>query len=219
MTNRRELLRMATAFVAGGSLAFAGRKALSSYGGAADNILKDPFYLAKVQGFQAAPGSRDLIMLGDSHVDIGEWPALLGRTATARGVPGDTTVGLANRLDEVLARRPRTVVIQIGVNDLTHQAAPELVAKRRTGITKRLVDVGARVISLAIFHVGPAHAVDNRLIDRTNNLLTQSLPIGVEWLDANAALDAARSLQPDDLHLNGEGYRILAHVVATALNG
>ena len=61
-----------------------------------------------------------IVMLGDSLTEAGPWTDLTGCLQIAnRGIGGDTTTKLRDRLDEVMALRPRAIFLMIGVNDIT----------------------------------------------------------------------------------------------------
>jgi lysophospholipase L1-like esterase len=81
---------------------------------------------------QAARDQGALVFLGDSITQ--GWGALLnqfflGVKVVNRGISGDTTRGVLLRLQEdVIALKPRGVVLLIGTNDLEEQATPETIA-------------------------------------------------------------------------------------------
>jgi lysophospholipase L1-like esterase len=62
----------------------------------------------------------NIVMLGDSLTEGAPWLELTGCPHLVnRGVGGDTTAKLLARLDEVLALKPRAVLLMIGVNDIS----------------------------------------------------------------------------------------------------
>ena len=61
----------------------------------------------------------DVVFLGDSITDGGCWEELFpGVPLKNRGINGDSTTGVLNRLDDILRSRPRAIFLLIGTNDL-----------------------------------------------------------------------------------------------------
>ncbi|PSF32095.1 G-D-S-L family lipolytic protein [Aphanothece hegewaldii CCALA 016] len=82
-------------------------------------IYKTPYYNSKVEEFKNLPMTKeDVILLGDSLTDLGEWQELLQNVNVKnRGISGDTTDGVLNRLDQIIAGQPKKIFILIGAND------------------------------------------------------------------------------------------------------
>ena len=58
-------------------------------------------------------------MPGDSLTEGIDWRELFPDVKILnRGIGGDTSAGVLNRLDEVIGRHPKIVVLMIGANDL-----------------------------------------------------------------------------------------------------
>jgi lysophospholipase L1-like esterase len=58
-------------------------------------------------------------MLGDSLIEIGICSELLESLSVInRGVTGDDSAGVLQRLSEVLERHPRVICLEIGIKDL-----------------------------------------------------------------------------------------------------
>jgi lysophospholipase L1-like esterase len=61
----------------------------------------------------------EVIFLGNSITDGAEWSELFNSTTVLnRGISGDRTLGILNRLDEVTKRKPSKLFLLIGTNDL-----------------------------------------------------------------------------------------------------
>jgi len=59
-----------------------------------------------------------LVFVGDSITEGGDWAAWFPDDEVVNlGVGGDTTASLAERLDQVVAAQPDSVVLLIGAND------------------------------------------------------------------------------------------------------
>jgi lysophospholipase L1-like esterase len=79
-----------------------------------------PYYKQRLEFFRQMPDRRkEIVFLGDSHTELGEWQEMLPRQRVInRGISGDNTYGVLNRLDEVVSSRPAKIFLMIGVNDL-----------------------------------------------------------------------------------------------------
>ena len=56
-----------------------------------------------------------LVFLGDSITDDGNWDKLFPNlSAENRGIGGDSTLGLLNRLDQIIALQPSQIFLMIG---------------------------------------------------------------------------------------------------------
>lgn len=81
--------------------------------------------------------SADLVFLGDSITDGAEWEELLGDPhAKNRGISGDRSLWLLDRLDGIVAARPAKLFVMIGINDLSAGDTPEAIVAR----VERLID-------------------------------------------------------------------------------
>ncbi len=85
-----------------------------------DQSYQTSYYQKKMQEFRQKPGSKqDIFLVGDSLTDQGNWTKLLNQTNLKnRGISGDTTAGVLNRLDEIINAQPQKIFIMIGINDL-----------------------------------------------------------------------------------------------------
>ena len=66
-----------------------------------------PYYEARAALFRELNGMPDIVMLGDSLTEWGNWHELVPEFRVInRGIAGDTSSGVLDRLEEVIARRP-----------------------------------------------------------------------------------------------------------------
>ena len=164
---------------------------------------------------QLARGSADLVMLGDSLTDRGEWHELLGRDRVAnRGVAGDTIAGARARLAPTKSLRAKTIVVMLGINDLLSGRS---VAACVDDYRRLLADLAAfepppRIVVQSVLPVGAQISLSNQPIRELNEQL-RALCVAprCEFLDVfsalvgpDGALPASRS--GDGVHLDGDGY-------------
>lgn len=85
-----------------------------------------PYYYTQVAHFASLPTSReDIILLGDSLTDQGRWNELSKNPHLKnRGISGDTTDGIINRIDRIVAGQPKKIFILIGANDFWQEKKP-----------------------------------------------------------------------------------------------
>jgi lysophospholipase L1-like esterase len=86
-----------------------------------DSTYRPGIFKLKVDQFRSYPNSsRDIIFLGNSITDGVDWVELVGeKRARNRGISGDITFGVLERLDEVIEGKPARVFILIGINDIS----------------------------------------------------------------------------------------------------
>jgi len=86
-----------------------------------DSAVRPGSYKLKVGQFRSYPNSKkDIIFLGNSITAGAEWSELLqNQHARNRGISGDITFGVLERLDEVTEGKPAKVFILIGINDIS----------------------------------------------------------------------------------------------------
>ena len=171
-----------------------------------------------------------VVFLGDSITQ--GWgdsldPSFPGLKVANRGISGDTTRGVLFRLQEdVIALRPRGVVLLIGTNDLEDGAPPEMVTSNLKLILAALRrrDPALPVVLCAVF---PSSATMKRPADRIQ-LLNKLYKAAVKdepqvtfldtWkLFADAQRDAKLAEFPDLLHPNAAGYAKFAGALRPVL--
>jgi lysophospholipase L1-like esterase len=166
---------------------------------------------------------RDVVVVGDSLTERGEWWELLDRPVANRGVAGDTVEAVRARLDDVAALDPRVVFVLVGVNDLLDGASPEALAARHAALIAELRRrlPRARVIAESLLPirdelVARDAELTSATVRRANELCRRgAAAAGADWLDVHARLtDPGGELDPryssDGLHLSGAGYRAWA---------
>ncbi|MGE0038189.1 MAG: GDSL-type esterase/lipase family protein [Xanthobacteraceae bacterium] len=168
--------------------------------------------------------SAPIVMLGDSLTEAGPWTDLTGCLQIAnRGIGGDTTTKLRDRLDEVIALRPRAIFLMIGVNDLTLKIARETTLENLRAILARLSGSGAQVFFSYVLPVTASYHKKriNRDITGLNGEIAK-LAYGVPnvmLIDARPQLRGddgflRREFSYDGLHLTPKGYAVLRDAVA-----
>ncbi|HAH54925.1 MAG TPA: GDSL family lipase [Flavobacterium sp.] len=89
-------------------------------------------YIEKIAEFKTNPlQTGDIVFIGNSITEQGgDWGQRFNNPKIKnRGIAGDVTAGVLNRLAEIYHYKPKKVFIKIGINDLFHnELTPEYVA-------------------------------------------------------------------------------------------
>ena len=90
------------------------------------------FYDQRATLFEVLPTSKkDIIFLGNSITNGGEWAELLGNPHVKnRGISGDRTDGVLDRLHVITKGKPAKIFLLIGINDLSGGRSIEEIAPR-----------------------------------------------------------------------------------------
>ena len=94
-----------------------------------DSTYRPAKYIEKLAEFKAAPiKKKDYVFLGNSITAGGNWAKLLGLpNAKNRGISGDITFGVLERLDEVIAGKPKKLFVLIGINDVSRNIPDQVI--------------------------------------------------------------------------------------------
>lgn len=195
------------------------------------SVCQSPYYLHRNSQFQQLPiASTDIVFIGDSITDEGEWAELLANTSVKnRGISGDTTTGVLDRLQSILEAKPKAILLMIGINDLLNEhKSPEQV---EVNYGKILTQIQATTPETVVFvqSVLPVNArLSGRTCDRDIIQLNQLIKIQAEkfgyqyidlfsgFADPNNQLD--QQYTQDGVHLNGKGYQTWAQFLTPYLN-
>ena len=99
------------------------------------------FYYQRATLFELLPvSSDDIIFLGNSITNGAEWSELFNDPRVKnRGISGDTTEGVYDRLEPIIAGRPKKIFLMIGVNDLSRGRTTAEIAGGIRAIAERIV--------------------------------------------------------------------------------
>lgn len=166
-----------------------------------------------------------IIMLGNSITQFGDWKKLFNDpTIINRGIAGDNTFGVLNRLEDVITRQPSKLFIEIGINDISKNIPIEVIVENIFTIVTK-VKKGSPESAIFIYSILPtndsvkANYPDaynkNNLIVRVNNqLMGSAKKVGFTYIDLFKQFrDSKNNLQVkyarnDGLHLNDTGYQL-----------
>ena len=185
---------------------------------------QDPYYARRATLFDQLPiGKKDIVMLGNSLTDGGEFNELLGnRHVKNRGIVGDIVQGCIDRLDPIIKGKPAKLFILCGVNDISHGVTADSIARA----VERLIVMVKQGSPRTKIYLQSMLPFNNEVrewkllkgrehvVVEGNALLEQvARRQGVTWIDLYPLFvdDQGRlraELTNDGLHLMGEGYII-----------
>lgn len=105
-----------------------------------DSTYRPGTYNVQVALFKSYKNSKsDIIFLGNSITAHAQWPELLENpNVKNRGISGDITFGILQRLEEVTEGMPSKVFLLIGINDISRNIPDELIIKNIEKIVERI---------------------------------------------------------------------------------
>lgn len=181
------------------------------------------FYYQRASLFEVLPTSKsDIIFLGNSITNGGEWAELLGNQhAKNRGISGDTTQGVLDRLSTITKGKPSKIFLLIGANDLSRGKSVDEVAKNVEKIVERVKreSPATKLYVQSVFPVNPKFNKFLGHMNRQKDIAVLNAKIkaiaarhGVTYIDVYKSLviPSTDVMNPeytnDGLHLLGKGY-------------
>lgn len=194
-----------------------------------------PYYCDKVNHFKTLPNSESaIVFLGDSLTDYCEWTELFaGRPIQNRGISGDRTDGLLQRLDEALASKPQKIFLMIGINDLVQGREVGQVVSNYRLILEEILGQFSKD-QLFIQSVLPINGQvlaeklgislsNDKVIELNTNLKELANEFSLHYIDLfpaflndNNELDTKYTT--DGVHLNGQGYLVWKKCLENVVN-
>ncbi|WP_423917599.1 GDSL-type esterase/lipase family protein [Frigoribacterium sp. 2-23] len=156
--------------------------------------------------------TETLVFVGDSLTQAGDWASWFPDDDVVNlGVGGDTVADLTERIGDVIAARPDSVVLMIGTNDVGARRSVEQVVR---GIENLMVVMRRELpgTRLLLQSIAPRQAeFAARIKDANRHLRQFSSTVRAQYLDLWPALagddDALRPEFSDDgVHLTAAGY-------------
>jgi lysophospholipase L1-like esterase len=200
---------------------------LGAYGAQAQQLDTVPnlpdHYRQRIEIFNREPVvTGGIIFLGNSITAGGNWKALLKDSALVnRGINGDNTFGVLNRIGNVTERKPIKVFVLIGINDLSKNIPDETIIENILSIVRRIQAASPATI-VYVQSILPLNATNEKfpekLAGKESHILTINQQLKKyaakmrytfvnlydEFTDVQGNLD--EKFTADGLHLNKTGY-------------
>lgn len=172
----------------------------------------------------------DILFLGDSLTDNGEWAEMLAdANVKNRGIKGDTTKGVLNRLDILMKGQPAAIFVSIGANDLEGGSPiSEVIANYQLIIQK--LKKGSPTTQIYIQSLLPVNEeiYDGKLKNEQIIRFNKELQIlannnNLSYIDLFSIYNlSTNGLSAEDtydgIHLNGKGYQKWTKQLETIIN-
>ena len=203
------------------------------------------FYFDRIKKFRNNPiGFNKIVLLGNSITQSGgDWnKRLYANNIINRGISGDYTEGIINRLDEIIYYKPTAVFLLIGVNDIfkdnsnNPEINPSYVARNIIKIADKIKN-GSPTTLVFIQTILPInnqlymemkkvdynflksdyHPSINEQINNINSILINNkkhniIELHIFFKNKEGVLNS--SFSTDGVHLNQEGYRVWSEAIA-----
>ncbi len=179
-------------------------------------IQDDPYYKHRKSQFEQLMNNEryETMMLGDSITDEGQWDELLNNTKVQnRGISGDTTDGVIDRLNSV-SKCIKQVFIMIGVNDIMRGKEAHEVYANYLKIIQTFKDKNIKVHIQSTLYIGETRMANfNPKIEELNKKLEKYASENqIPFINLNPIFAPQKVLKKeftsDDLHLNGTAYKL-----------
>lgn len=179
--------------------------------------------------FEAMPTSQnDIIFLGNSITDGAEWAELFeNANCKNRGISGDSTDGVLNRLETVTKGQPAMIFLMIGTNDMNLGRSNETIATNLREIVQRIKaeTPRTRLIVQSILPTNDCYGLFTGHTKRYKDVALVNTMLKdiaeeekVTYLDlyshfANEEGKMNPEYSNDGLHLNAAGYQLWREIV------
>ena len=179
-------------------------------------IQDDPYYKHRKSQFEQLMNNEkyETMMLGDSITDEGQWDELLNNSKVQnRGISGDTTDGVLDRLNSV-SKGIKQVFIMIGVNDIMRGKEAHEVYANYLKIIQTFKDKNIKVHIQSTLYIGETRMANfNPKIEELNKKLEKYASENqIPFINLNPIFAPQKVLKKeftsDDLHLNGSAYKL-----------
>ena len=198
-----------------------------------DSTYRPASYDLRVGQFRSYPNaSTDIVFLGNSITAGTDWNELLQIiNAKNRGISGDISFGVLQRLDEVTEGKPAKVFVLIGINDISRNIPDSVILSNYRKIIHRIKteSPGTKIYFHTLLPVNntfpeKAHFnKDEHILAVNAGLTTLAAEEKITVIDLHAAFTGSdgrlpREYTADGLHLNAAGYKVWAGLLKPYLN-
>lgn len=181
------------------------------------------FYYQRASLFeQLSTSPNDIIFLGNSITNGGEWSELFGNpNVKNRGISGDVCLGVMDRLDVITTGQPAKIFLIIGINDIGIGDAPDSVVTGINRIIDRIQVESPNTIiylqsvlplneSFGMFGGHTKHWAEIKPLNEKLEALAKNKQVEYIDLYSEFVKPGTDKLNPlytnDGLHLTGKGY-------------
>ncbi len=172
--------------------------------------------------------SKDIVFIGNSITNGAEWNELFPQKRVKnRGISGDTSEGVFDRLDAIVKGKPAKIFILIGVNDISREIKVETIVLNMKRIVEKIQKESpkTKIYIQSILPVNPDFEMFKghmkpELIKEINQFyqnIAQEYKVNYIDLYSHFLEDGTDKMNKkytnDGLHLLGEGYLLWREIV------
>lgn len=192
------------------------------------------YYHKKKQFEEEKIEGNPIIFLGNSITEGANWKFFFPNNVILnRGISGDTSEGILDRLEEIISKNPTKIFILIGTNDLSRGILPIQIAKNLNQILAKIQEKlpYTEVYVESIFPINPTvgnrfsgHKKNQNLILETNDLIEkEAKKFNYTFLNfhkdfSNSKGFLKEDLTDDGLHLNSNGNQLWKDLIFNYVN-
>ncbi|MEO6682681.1 MAG: GDSL-type esterase/lipase family protein [Ginsengibacter sp.] len=194
-----------------------------------DSTYRPSTYEYRVSQFESYPKNPgEIIFLGNSLTARADWNELLQLPlARNRGISGDITFGVLDRLQEVTGRKPAKLFILIGINDISRNISDSLIVRNYERIIFKVQNEspGTKIYFQTLLPVNNDftqfknhYNKDGHILNVNNHIKKLGEKYGIEIIDLfphflNEQNKLDKKYTEDGLHLNAAGYIVWAKIL------
>ncbi len=159
-----------------------------------------------------------IVMFGNSFVSFIQWQELMNRTDIAnRGIGGDVTEGMVNRLQSVVACEPEICFVEGGINDINHHLSYSQYIQNVGIILDTLLAHNIKPVCFSLLHITDAYEesdyANQQVILFNKGLDSIASAKKVQVINLNTRMSKGDRLmdeyaEKDGVHLNAKAYEI-----------
>ncbi|MCD8388044.1 MAG: GDSL-type esterase/lipase family protein [Bacteroidales bacterium] len=192
------------------------------------------FYYQRASLFDELPiDSADIVMLGNSLTNGGEWHELLGMpNVKNRGITSDVIQGIRDRLDPIIAGQPAKIFLLTGTNDVSHDLGVDSIATAYGELIDYMREQMPRteLYVQSILPINISYGKYQRMADKEQQIrdinarLAEMAPAkGYVYIDLYSLMvdpdgHMRSDLTNDGIHLLGPGYLIWRDAILPYFN-
>lgn len=194
-----------------------------------DTVYRPRTFNVQVQQFRSYPNATsDIIFLGNSLTAYSNWNELLSNNNIRnRGISGDTSFGILERLDEITEGKPAKIFLLLGINDISRNVPANIILRNIKMIVHQIQQESpeTKIFIQTLLPVNntftryPNHYNKDEGIALVNCGLKKIskekevilIDLHPNFLDSHKRLD--KKYTEEGLHLNAEGYNLWAKIL------
>jgi len=172
------------------------------------------YYQEKISLFEKLPKTKfDIVFVGDSLTDNIAWQELFPQLKVAnRGIQGDSTGGVYQRIQNINDTEANKVFLMIGINDIMRGYSVANTFSNIESIIAKLLIHHQHIYIQSVLYTLDKRKVINVKVKQLNTLIQNyvSKKNNVTYIDLNHHLSLNGELNQtytlDGIHLTGDGY-------------